>query len=124
MFWLILKSYWFLIRVEARMVGGAFPALCEQVRSYPVGQKTEHRDTLGRVCAALNTACIWYFKEVLCLQRAAATTCVLRGCGISAEMIIGAQCLPFRAHAWVEVDGQVVNDKPYVTEIYTPLERL
>jgi hypothetical protein len=38
-------------------------------------------------------------------------------------MVIGAQQLPFKAHAWVEVDGHVVNDKPYVPEMYAVLER-
>jgi hypothetical protein len=38
-------------------------------------------------------------------------------------MVIGAQVLPFKSHAWVEVDGRVVNDKPYIPEIYRVLER-
>jgi len=28
----------------------------------------------------------------------------------------------FKAHAWMEVDDRVVNDKPYVREIYTVLD--
>ena len=35
----------------------------------------------------------------------------------------GVQKLPFKAHAWVEVDGRVVNDKPYMREMYTVLDR-
>jgi hypothetical protein len=38
-------------------------------------------------------------------------------------MVLGAQMLPFKSHAWVEVDGIVVNDKPYMLEIYQVLER-
>jgi hypothetical protein len=38
-------------------------------------------------------------------------------------MIIGVQLLPFLGHAWVEVAGRVVNDKPYVAEIYSVLAR-
>jgi hypothetical protein len=37
-------------------------------------------------------------------------------------MMIGAQQMPFRAHAWVEVDGHVVNDKPYMREMYAVLD--
>jgi hypothetical protein len=59
----------------------------------------------------------------LCLQRSAATACLLKRCGIPAQMVIGAQQMPFKAHAWVEVDGRVVNDKPYMTEIYAVLDR-
>jgi hypothetical protein len=38
-------------------------------------------------------------------------------------MVIGAQILPFRSHAWVEIGGVVVNDKPYMPDIYRFLER-
>jgi hypothetical protein len=30
---------------------------------------------------------------------------------------------PFRSHAWVEIDGVVVNDKPYMLDIYQILDR-
>jgi hypothetical protein len=46
----------------------------------------------------------------------------LRKHGVRAEMVIGAQMRPFRSHAWVEVNGAVVNDKPYMREIYQILE--
>jgi hypothetical protein len=58
-----------------------------------------------------------------CLQRSAATTLLLRRYGKKAEMVIGVQFLRFKSHAWVEIDGAVVNDKPYMLEVYRPLER-
>ena len=76
-----------------------------------------------RICAAVDMACIWYWKEVLCLQRSAVTACLLKRHGVPAQMVIGAQQIPFRAHAWVEVDGSVVNDKPYTPEMYAVLDR-
>jgi hypothetical protein len=72
---------------------------------------------------AVDLACLFYFKHVLCLQRSAATAVLLRRHGWNAEMVIGAQLLPFQSHAWVEIDGRVVNDKPYITEIFQVLER-
>ena len=48
---------------------------------------------------------------------------LLRRHGWNAEMVIGAQLLPFQSHAWVEIDGRVVNDKPYIAEIFQVLER-
>jgi hypothetical protein len=38
-------------------------------------------------------------------------------------MVTGAQVIPYKAHAWVEIQGEVVNDKPYMLEIYEVLER-
>ena len=77
----------------------------------------------GELSHAMDLACVFYFKRVLCLQRSAATTLLLRRHGWSAEMVTGAQILPFESHAWVEVDDAVVNDKPYMREIYQVLER-
>jgi Transglutaminase-like superfamily len=75
------------------------------------------------LCQAIDIACVFYFKHVLCLQRSAATAILLRRHGWVAEMVIGVQMVPFKSHAWCEVNGLVVNDKPYMTEIYTVLER-
>jgi hypothetical protein len=71
----------------------------------------------------MDLACVFYWKKVLCLQRSAATARLLRRYGIPANLIIGAKQMPFRAHAWVELDGSVVNDKAYVRDIYLVLDR-
>ena len=76
------------------------------------------------VCASVDIACSWYWREVLCLQRSAVTVWLLRQHGIDAELLIGIQQYPFEAHAWVEVDGRVVNDKSHVRETYDVLDRL
>jgi len=60
---------------------------------------------------------------VLFLQRSAATACLLKKYGVAAQLVIGTQPLPFKAHAWVEVEGTVVNDKPYIREMYAVLDR-
>jgi hypothetical protein len=75
-------------------------------------------------CRALNIACALYFKEVQCLQRSAALVCLLRDLGMPATLVIGAQRLPFRAHAWAEVNGQVINDSVSAVELYAVLDRL
>jgi hypothetical protein len=74
-----------------------------------------------QLCRSMDFACVFYFKRVLCLQRSAATTILLRRYGWDARMITGAQIPPFRSHAWVEIEGRVVNDKPYMREIYQVL---
>jgi transglutaminase superfamily protein len=76
-----------------------------------------------QLCRSMDFACVFYFKRVLCLQRSAATTILLRRYGWDARMITGAQILPFRSHAWVEIEGRVVNDKPYMREIYQLLDQ-
>jgi len=75
------------------------------------------------LCRAMDYACVFYLHRVLCLQRSSATTLLLRRYGWSAELVIGAQTIPFKSHAWCEINGKVVNDKPYMQDIYTVLER-
>jgi hypothetical protein len=33
-------------------------------------------------------------------------------------MVIGVRVMPLLAHAWIEVDGKVVNDVPRVQQYY------
>ena len=123
MFFLVLRAYLKLIHFDLYLARGNFAALYDKVRKYPLGKRTLPPDPVERLCSAVDMACIWYWKEALCLQRSAATACLLKNYGVSAELVIGAQQMPFKAHAWVEVDGRVVNDKPYTPEMYAVLDR-
>ena len=120
----VIESWLLLLRFEFLILFGEFKDLHglvakQRARAIPLAK----RHSAGRLCYALDYACVFYFKRVLCLQRSAAATLLLRRHGWSAEMVLGAQMLPFKSHAWVEVDGIVVNDKPYMLEIYQVLER-
>src|SRR3981189_625845 len=123
MSFLVLKAYLKLIHFDLYLARGNFAALYNKVRNYPVGGQAASGDAVEQICSAVDMACIWYWKEALCLQRSAATACLLKKHGVHAQMVIGAQQMPFKAHAWVEVDGRVVNDKPYAPELYTVLDR-
>jgi hypothetical protein len=37
-------------------------------------------------------------------------------------MILGVQQTPFGAHAWVETDGQVINDRQYMRDLYKVID--
>lgn len=119
---LVVKAYTELIRFEGCLARGDFRKLHGKVLEKRLRDATAGSDGIEEICAAVDLACIWYWRQVRCLQRSAATTCLLRDRGIPARMVIGVQQIPFKAHAWVEVGGCVVNDKPYMREIYTALE--
>jgi hypothetical protein len=123
MSFLVLRAYSKLIYFDLFLARGNFAALYDKVRKHPVEKMTPPPDAVKRISSAVDMACIWYWKEALCLQRSAAASCLLKSHGISAQLVIGAQQMPFKAHAWVEVDGRVVNDKPYVPEMYAVLDR-
>jgi len=123
MSFLVLRAYLRLIQFDLYLARTNFHALYNKVHSYPITKMPTSADCVERICSAVDMACIWYWKEVLCLQRSAATACLLRRYGVHAQMMIGAQQMPFNAHAWVEVGGRVVNDKPYMREMYPVVDR-
>ena len=120
---LILQAYYELLRLEYPISRRNFSAIHEKVRNTAVRSRARWTITEQQVCHAVDLAAAFYFKNVRCLQRSAAAARLLKKSGIAAEMVIGVQQLPFIAHAWVEVGGRVVNDKPYMSEIYSVLSR-
>jgi len=120
---LTLRAYAKLILFDVYLVRGNFEALYCKVRNCPTRNMRPEPDAIEQICYAVDLATIWYWKQAQCLQRSAATACLLRQHGVKAELVIGAQQLPFKAHAWVEVAGRVVNDKPYMREMYAVLDR-
>jgi len=116
--WLLLLYFDYIMRFRG------FSAVHRLVRQQGIRPASAaDRVASERLCHAVDLACVLYFKRVMCLQRSAAAAILLRRHGWKAEMVIGAQLLPFRSHAWVEIDGDIVNDKPYMLDIYRVLER-
>ena len=120
---LVLQAFIKLIRFDLYVSRGTFAALRQKVRNCAVEMNAASPGDVERICSAVDLACVWYWKKVLCLQRSATTACMLKRHGVPAQMVIGAQQVPFRAHAWVEVAGRVVSDKPYTPEMYAVLDR-
>jgi len=100
-----------------------FETIYSMVKSWNVASAPSGQDTINRVCMAVNYACIWYPKQALCLQRSFVTTYLLRKHGVAAHMVLGAQKLPFKAHAWVEVEGQAINERSNVQATYAVWDR-
>jgi Transglutaminase-like superfamily len=120
----VIEAWFYLLYFEFIMSRWKFQRLMEIVRNYAVRASFDAcRVPSEELCYAIDLACVFYFKNVKCLQRSAATTLLLRCHGWEAEMVTGAQVLPFRSHAWVEIQGAVANDKPYMRDIYDVLDR-
>ena len=119
---LILEAYWGLIVHDAFMARHDLRALHLRIKSFPVRQTKETAEAIERAVHALDVACVFYPKPVLCLQRSAVLMKILRKRGAPARVVIGAQKLPFKAHAWVEVNGQIINDRLASRERFLVLE--
>lgn len=120
LFWRALVG---LFAFDLLRFGQKFYLMHEFVKLWPVRICLSDPLLLDRASSALNHACVWYPKRVLCLQRSAVFTCLLRDCGVSAQMVMGAQKFPFKAHAWTEVNGHAINERRDVASIYQVWER-
>lgn len=121
---LVLKAWALLFICDVAMHVCRFKTFYEYIRHAPVRcLGSESKQSQEQLCRAIDLACVFYFKKAYCLQCSAAATLLLRKYGWSAQMVVAAKIRPFKYHAWVEVDGVIVNDRPYLNEIYHVLER-
>ena len=56
------------------------------------------------------TAAAFYPRRALCLEQSLTLFVLLRRAGAPAELKVGARTMPFAAHAWIELDGEPVNE--------------
>ena len=120
LFWKALGG---LLLYDLFLFGRNFRRMRRFVMNWKIGRRRAGPDMVDQVCKAVNYAGVWYPKRVLCLQRSAVTTCLLRSEGVPAQMVTGAQKAPFKAHAWTEVNGRAVNERRDVQAIYGVWER-
>ncbi len=120
LFW---KSLFAILMFDLLRFSKEFSRMHDFVQHWAVAPWPAPSDAVDRVCKAVNFACVWYPKRVLCLQRSAVITCLLRSSGVPAQMVIGAQKFPFKGHAWVEVHNRAINERRDVQSIYLVWER-
>lgn len=121
---LSVLAYLQLIRHDLFMARHDFRGLCQAIRELPLRPRSNAASCIAQVDSALTIACAFYPKQVLCLQYSAVLVRLLRAHGIAAQLIIGTQTLPFRAHAWVVIDGEIFNDRLASRETFQVLEVL
>jgi hypothetical protein len=102
-----------------------FQSLIKRVENWPTAQsRATDREICQRVRAMVDRAQMYYPKKAMCLQHSAVVTCLLRRRGVPAEMVLAAQALPPKGHAWAEVEGEVINDSQRVKGKYLELRRI
>lgn len=120
---LVIRGWLLLFYVDVVMRLHGFPRLHERVRRFQVNQSRTAPFDAQMLSRIVDIACVLYFKPVLCLQRSAALTMLMRRYGFKSELVIGAQLFPFSSHAWVEWNGSVANDSPDNIRLFRVLER-
>lgn len=75
------------------------------------------------VVARYSLASMWSPLKITCLQFSFAVASHLRSSNVPAQLVIGVRPLPFSAHAWVEVHGEIVGDQPPTKHAYGEIYR-
>jgi len=118
----IVEAYVQLLAYDLFMWRHDLAALHHQIKTFPTRETSPKPVSAELVTASFNVASAFYPKQALCLQRSAVLVKMLRRRGVRARLMIGAQKLPFRAHAWVQVDGVVIDDRLASSETFMVLE--
>lgn len=107
---LVLIAWLSLAFIHCVVALTGFPRLYRMIARWPTSRlRSAERDAVAvATCAAMKSARRYYFRYTWCLHSAAAAVALLRLRGVPAELVIGVRRIPFRGHAWVEVDGRVM----------------
>ena len=106
--WLVFSAFYELVRYEMVLSLMGSGRILSQLKRQAITPRAASAELEKAICDAVLLATCFYWKPVLCLQRAVCTVRLLRRYGIYARLVIGYRPSPFFSHAWVEVDGRVV----------------
>ena len=105
---LVFRALYEIVRYEVVLSLLGSGRILSQLRRQSISDQPTTAEFEKTICDAVLLATCFYWKPVLCLQRAVCTVRLLRKHGIHARLVIGYRPSPFFSHAWVEVDGRVV----------------
>ena len=106
--WFVLRALYEIFRYEVIVWSCGVGRVLSQLKRQSVYTEATSLELEQVICDAVHVATCFYWKPVLCLQRAVCTVRLLRRYGIAARLVIGYRPSPFFSHAWVEVNGRVV----------------
>jgi len=109
---LVCRALYELARYEAIIWLRGFGCIQRELSRQSIAPKPTSPELEQAICDAVLLATCLYWKPVLCLQRAVCAVRLLRKDGIAGRLVIGYRPSPFFSHAWVEVDGRIVNGSP------------
>ena len=118
---LVFSALYELVRYEVVLSLMGSGRILSQLKRQSISAPTGGKEMEKTICDVVLLATCFYWKPVLCLQRAVCTARLLRKHGINARLVIGYRPSPFFSHAWVEVDGRVVYGSAAYQKRFIPL---
>ena len=114
--WLVFRALYELARYDVIRALRGSANIHRRLSRQPISPRPTSHEFVRTTCDAVLLAACFYCKPVLCLQRSVCLVRLLRKHGVVARFVIGYRPVPFFSHAWVEVDGLIVNDSPTYQE--------
>lgn len=71
---------------------------------------------IKEILKMVEDTCLLFFNEARCLHRSVSAYHLFRKKQLPIDLVIGVSKKPFISHAWLEFDGQVINDAPEFVE--------
>jgi hypothetical protein len=119
--WLLISAFLEIVRYEVVVWFRGTGPILSQLKRQSIAAKPTAQELELLICDVVLLATCFYWKPVLCLQRAVCTARLLRKQGIVARLVIGYRPAPFFSHAWVEVNGRVVYGSAVYQKRLIPL---
>lgn len=121
---LLLRVFLILSRVhrcsrENRMIG--LIRMMRESRNFYCGKYRRALTPIDGLVVVLNLACLIFSRRTKCLEWACTLVLIGHRCGYDLDLVIGVQNRPFLAHAWVELDGEIVGDDPDRRMQFSPI---
>lgn len=120
---LAARAMWELYRYDLVAATSGFRGVHRKLQGLACGSRSSLCDLEIVIPGTVAAVSSFYWKPVPCLQRSVVTARLLRHHGIEAQVVIGCRAAPFASHAWVEVNGRVVNDSSGYQQKLRVLER-
>lgn len=103
-----LKKYGFSYVNEEYLIKDILPPLRDLTET--------DLDYIKEILKMVEDTCLLFFNEARCLHRSVSAYHIFRKKQLPIDLVIGVSKKPFISHAWLEFNGQVINDAPEFVE--------
>jgi Transglutaminase-like superfamily len=127
--WLTMKALVLFVLIDIGFHCVGFDAVYQRIVRRAARRNSAPADAADTERAqttlhAVLQATRWYYRSRLdCLPKALTLYTLLRDQAIAADLCLGVKRFPFAGHAWVEVNGLVIDNKPKQVRRYTLIAR-
>lgn len=126
---LVLRALWSFVKLDIALRRSSFQEVLDQLlrrSACSAGDplRPDRAEVIRRTVAAVLAATRYYYRTRKdCLPKSFTLYSLLRSQDVAVELVIGVTKYPFSAHAWVEHEGEPLEESPRSLQHYRVLLR-